>query len=103
MWCSIRFSSLIIRPKNIHSISVLTFSLQPLQSSAVYCKQVYLFVLLFEVGQKQLGPEKHLCFLASVELSSDFIYSELGLYTKSVLGKLYKPVNSSKEYIFIKL
>ena len=66
--------------KNIHSISVLTFSLQPLQSSAVYCKQVYLFVLLFEAAQKRLGPEKHLCFLASLELSSDLVYSEPGLY-----------------------
>ena len=33
------------------------FSLQPLQSLAVYCKQVYLFV---EAGQKRLGPEEHL-------------------------------------------
>ena len=64
--------------KTIHSTSFMTFSLQPLQSSAIYCKQVYLFVLLFEAGQKRLESEKHLYFLASVELSSDLVYSEPG-------------------------
>ena len=86
--------------KHSFHFSVLTFSLQCRRCSAVYCKQVYLFVLLFEAGQKRLGPEKHLCFLASVELSSDLVllWTRLIYFRKSVLGTLYKPVNSSKEY-----